>query len=192
MATASLATGSSASNFPSPAHGPFPGKPRRSRSTMDLVRSVRSRPAIDSGLGHRHVWTRSKPIGEYQLDEAGNPVGVKSLIADFVLPVLFPGVIAPVRLGAVEVGKSVLAGQRPGTKDASGLPFDAGIGRKRDHRAADVPRRFGEHEVCWGVVLILGIHISVLLLPGFLPIGLGDSKMVENRLRAQKAWSQCH
>jgi hypothetical protein len=41
--------------------------------------------------------SRSKPIGENQLDEAGNPVGIKSLIADFVLSVLLPGMVALVR-----------------------------------------------------------------------------------------------
>jgi len=32
--------------------------------------------------------SRSKPIGESQLDKVGNPVGIKSPIADFVLSVL--------------------------------------------------------------------------------------------------------
>jgi hypothetical protein len=120
--------------------------------------------------------SRSKPIGENQLDEAGNPVGIKSLIADFVLSVLLPGMVAPVRLGAVEVGKSVLAGQGPGTEDTSGLFFHLGICRKRYHRAAYVPGRFGHQEIVGSVILILGVHIRVFVLAGFLPIGLSDSK----------------
>jgi hypothetical protein len=35
--------------------------------------------------------SRSKPIPENQLDKAGNPVGIKSLIAVFALSVLLPG-----------------------------------------------------------------------------------------------------
>ncbi len=38
---------------------------------------------------------RSKPIRENQLDKAGNPVGIKSLIADLVLYILLPAMIAP-------------------------------------------------------------------------------------------------
>src|SRR6266849_1545888 len=41
--------------------------------------------------------SRSKPIGESQLDKVGNPVGIKSPIADFVLSVLLPGILAPAR-----------------------------------------------------------------------------------------------
>src|SRR5713226_5538374 len=52
----------------------------------------------------------SKPIRETQLYKAGNPVGIKSLIADSVLSVLLPGIVTPVRPGAIEVGKSVLPG----------------------------------------------------------------------------------
>src|SRR5256885_1181835 len=63
--------------------------------------------------------SRSKPIRENQLDKAGNPVGIKSLIADFVLSILLPGIAAPVWPGAVEIGKSVLPGQCPGTEDTS-------------------------------------------------------------------------
>src|SRR5712692_3316587 len=42
--------------------------------------------------------SRSKPIGESQLDKVGNPVGIKSPIADFVLSVLLPGTLTPARL----------------------------------------------------------------------------------------------
>jgi hypothetical protein len=42
--------------------------------------------------------SRSKPIREYLLDKAGNPVGIKSLIADFALSVILPGRFAPAQL----------------------------------------------------------------------------------------------
>src|ERR1700736_3680261 len=80
-----------------------------------------------------------KPIGENQLYKSGNPVGIKSLIADFVFSVLLPGIVARVRPGAVEVGKSVLPGQCPGTEDASAFLFDLRIRRKRYHRTPYVP-----------------------------------------------------
>jgi len=38
--------------------------------------------------------SRSKPIPEHQLDKPENPVGIKSLIADFALSVLLPGTVA--------------------------------------------------------------------------------------------------
>src|SRR6267378_6595555 len=76
----------------------------------------------------------SKPIRENQVYKSRNPVGIKPLITDFVVSVLLPGVVAPVRLGAVKIGKSVLAGQCPGTEDPSGLLFDLGIGCERDQR----------------------------------------------------------
>jgi hypothetical protein len=43
--------------------------------------------------------SRSKPIRENQLDKAGNPIGIKSLFADFVPSVLLPGMVAPLPLG---------------------------------------------------------------------------------------------
>ncbi len=48
-------------------------------------------------LSFRGCPSRSEPIRENQLDKAGNPVGIKSLIAAFVLSVLLPGmlVLAP-------------------------------------------------------------------------------------------------
>ncbi len=67
--------------------------------------------------------SRSKPIRENQLDKAGNPAGTKSLIADFALSVLLPGLVAPVRRGAVEVGKSVLLGQPPHSQQYSRNAF---------------------------------------------------------------------
>src|SRR5437660_9207312 len=136
---------------------------------------------------HRSRASRSKPIRENQLYKAGDPVGIKSLIADFVLSILLPGMVAPVRLGAVEVSKSVLPGERPGTEDASALLFHLRICRKRYHRPAYIPRRFGHQEIIGTVVLILRVQILVLLLPDFLPIGLADSKMLEYPFRTQKA-----
>jgi len=45
--------------------------------------------------------SRSKPFRENQLDKAGKPVGIKSLIADFVLSVLLPGMVAPERFCSI-------------------------------------------------------------------------------------------
>src|SRR6266478_6118454 len=47
----------------------------------------------------RATHSRSKPIRENQLDKVVNPVGIKSLIADSVLSVLLPGMVAPLRRG---------------------------------------------------------------------------------------------
>ena len=68
---------------------------------------------------------RAKPIRGNQLYKAGNPVGIKSLIAAFVLFVLLPGMVARVRLGAVEAGKPVL----PGAASAQELrrPLERGL-----------------------------------------------------------------
>ena len=48
---------------------------------------------------------RSKPVGENQLYKAGNSVGIKALIADFVVTVLLSGMVAPVGLGTVKAVK---------------------------------------------------------------------------------------
>ena len=89
---------------------------------------------VERGGKVRATRSRSKPIRKNQLYKAGDPVGIKSLIADFVLSVLLPGVVAPVRLGAVEVGKSVLPSQCPGTEDTSTLLFHFRIRCKRYYR----------------------------------------------------------
>src|SRR5580700_7558713 len=96
----------------------------------------------------------SKPIRKGQLYQAGNPVGIKSLIADFVLPVLFHGMAAPVRPRAVQVGKSVFAGQRPRTEDASALLVHLRIRCERHHCPADVSWRFRHHEILGGIILV--------------------------------------
>jgi hypothetical protein len=57
----------------------------------------------------------SEPIRENQLDKAGNPVGIKSLIADFVLSVLLPGMVAPVRPGVIEELKGEI--QKQGVRE---------------------------------------------------------------------------
>src|SRR5882762_9267791 len=80
----------------------------------------------------------SKPIRKNQLDQAGNPVRIKLFIADFILAVLFSGITAPIRAGAVEVGESVLAGQSPGTEDMSALAFHLGVGGQRHHGTANI------------------------------------------------------
>src|SRR5882724_3643813 len=121
----------------------------------------------------------SKPIRENQLYKAGSPVGIKALIADLVLSVLLPGEVAPVRPGAVVVGKSVLPGQCPGTEDTSALLFHLRICRQRYHRPANVSRRFRRQEIR-------------VFLSAFLPIGLADSKMLEYRFRTQKPRCQRH
>src|SRR6266704_6699008 len=141
---------------------------------------------------HRSSRLTIKPIRENQLYKAGDPVGIKSLIADFVLSVLLPGMVAPVRLGAIEVSKSVLPGEGPGTEDTSALLFHLRICRKRYHRPAYVPRRFGHHEIRASIVHDPSFSSWGDLLPGFLPIDLADSKMLQYRFRTQKARSQRH
>src|SRR5580704_4734849 len=84
----------------------------------------------------------SKPIGKHELYQAGNPVGIKSLVADLVLSILLAGILAPVGTSAVEVGESILAGEAPGTEDAPALLLHLRICRQRHHRAAYVERRF--------------------------------------------------
>src|SRR6202795_473095 len=70
----------------------------------------------------------SEPVRKNHLHQAGDPVGIKALVADLVLAVSFAGVAAPVGTGAVEVGETVFAGQRPGTEDAATFLFYIGIG----------------------------------------------------------------
>src|SRR2546430_5033150 len=50
---------------------------------------------------------------------------------------LLPGMVAPLRPRAVEVAKTVLPGQRPGTENPSVLLVHLRICRKRYHRPAD-------------------------------------------------------
>src|SRR5216684_2064747 len=85
---------------------------------------------------------RSKPIGKNQLDQAGNPVGIKLFIAALVLAVFLSGISAPIRTRAIDVGESVLAGEAPRTENVSALFFHLGVGRQSYDGPANVSRRF--------------------------------------------------
>src|SRR5258706_16354247 len=120
----------------------------------------------------------SKPIRKNQLDQAGNPVRIKSLIADLILAVFLSGVTAPIRAGAVEVGESVLAGQSPGTEDAPALAFHLRIGGQRHHGAANISRRFRNHKIR-GRVVLDGAGLVHALVPGLFPVTFGDFTMLQ-------------
>ena len=96
----------------------------------------------------------SEPVGENQLDEAGDPVGIELLVAGFVFSVFIFGMVAPVGLGAVEVGEVVFAGERPGTEDTPGFPFYTWICGERYDCTADEAWGFGNHEIIGAVVLV--------------------------------------
>ncbi len=65
-----------------------------------VQRSIRTAAKLLLSATIEHFLTRSrlKPIRENQLDKAGNPAGIIPFIADFVLSVLLPGMLAPARL----------------------------------------------------------------------------------------------
>ncbi len=128
-----------------------------------------------------------KPIGEDQVDQAGSPIGVEGVVADFVFAVAFAGVVAPVGLGAVEVGEVVFAGEVPGAEDASGFFHNLGIGGEGDDGAADEARRFGDHEVAGSVVLVATILVFIFSFADVPPVSFGDFEVLEDPFRAQKA-----
>src|SRR5580658_1706156 len=96
----------------------------------------------------------SEPVGENQLDQAGDPVGIELIVADFVFSVFLFGVVAPVGLGAVEVGEAVLACERPRTEYASAFVFHAWICGEGYYGTADEAGGFGNHEIVGAVVLV--------------------------------------
>src|SRR5437660_12564080 len=89
----------------------------------------------------------SEPVGENQVDQAGRPVCVEVLIADFVFAVLTAGIVAPVGLGAVKVSKAVFASQAPGTENPPRLLFGLRVGSERSDGTADEARRLRDQEV---------------------------------------------
>src|SRR5260370_6743056 len=112
----------------------------------------RFRPLVCAdGIKLRAGAGRSKPIREYPFHQAGNPVGIELLVADFVLSVFLCCVVAPIRPGAVKVGKSVLTGHCPRAEDAPSLIFHLRIRRQRHYGPADVPRRFRREEIGVGI-----------------------------------------
>jgi hypothetical protein len=132
----------------------------------------------------------SEPVGEDEVDEAGGPVGIEFVVADFVFAVFFAGVVAPVGLGAVEVGEAVFAGEGPGAEDAAGFFGGVGIGGEGDDGAADEARGFGDHEVAGGVVLVVTVFIFIfifVLLSGVFPVGFSNFEVFENSFGTEKS-----
>ena len=132
----------------------------------------------------------SEPVGEDELDQAGDPVGIKLFIADFVAAVFSSRVVAPVGPGAVEVGESVFAGKGPGAEHAAGFFHGAGIGGEGDDGAADVAGRFGDEEILGRVILIGGIRAGIFAFAGVFPVGFGNAEMIEDGFGAQEARSE--
>jgi hypothetical protein len=86
-------------------------------------------------------------------------------IAGFILYVLLPRMLAPIRPRAIEVGESVFPRQSPRAEHAPALLFHVRIGCQRYHRVVSATRRFGHHEIGRSVILILRIHIRVIIPP---------------------------
>lgn len=133
--------------------------------------------------------TGSKPVRKGQIEQAGVPVRVEKIVANFVFAISFDGVFAPIGARAIQVRESVFTNQGPRAVNTAGFFFCLGIIGQGNDSAADIARRFGHHEIRGRVVLIVGVCIGIFSFSHGLPIGFGDSEMLKDRFRAQKTRS---